>query len=220
MIGELTVEKDGVALVPNCLSDNLLNELNVAVSRSQPNTRNILAIDQISRLACSDTVKRWIAPILGEGCFAVRGILFNKNPMSNWKVAWHQDCVIAVRSRADVPGWGPWSVKAGIPHVRPPAAVLERMVTIRINLDNCGPDDGPLRVLPGSHTGGLLSDSQINAMPKDSQVVCIAIRGDAILMRPLLVHASSAARAPASRRVVHLEFAAQHLPNGLCWHTG
>ena len=105
MIGELTVEKDGVALVPNCLSDNLLNELNVAVSRSQPNTRNILAIDQISRLACSDTVRRWITPILGEGCFAVRGILFNKNPMSNRKVAWHQDCVIAVRPKSGRRAW-------------------------------------------------------------------------------------------------------------------
>jgi hypothetical protein len=42
-------------------------------------------------------------------------------------------------------------------------------------------------------------------------------QGDAILMQPLLLHASSTARLRSGRRVVHLEFAAEELPNGLRW---
>ncbi len=37
-------------------------------------------------------------------------------------------------------------------------------------------------------------------------------------MRPLLLHASSPATAPAHRRVVHLEFAPAPLSGGLEWH--
>ncbi len=37
-------------------------------------------------------------------------------------------------------------------------------------------------------------------------------------MRPLLLHASSAASVPLHRRVIHLEFAAAMLPLGLEWH--
>jgi hypothetical protein len=37
-------------------------------------------------------------------------------------------------------------------------------------------------------------------------------------MRPLLLHASSSAAEPASRRVIHVEFAADELPHGMQWH--
>jgi len=36
-------------------------------------------------------------------------------------------------------------------------------------------------------------------------------------MRPLLLHGSSAAKAPNGRRVVHLEFTADELPDGIRW---
>jgi ectoine hydroxylase-related dioxygenase (phytanoyl-CoA dioxygenase family) len=155
---------------------------------------------------------------LGPGSFAVRGILFNKLPGTNWKVAWHQDCVIAVREHRDVAGWGPWSVKGGVPHVRPRAEVLARMLAVRIHLDDCDEQKGPLRVLPGSHRCGLLSDEQIVGWPKADAVTCTVQCGDVILMHPLLLHASSAATAPVNRRVIHVEYAADDLPDGLEWH--
>ena len=37
------------------------------------------------------------------------------------------------------------------------------------------------------------------------------------MIRPLLLHASSAAESPRRRRVVHLEYAADPLPGGLDW---
>ena len=46
-----------------------------------------------------------------------------------------------------------------------------------------------------------------------------ASRGDVVLMRPLLFHASSRSRTPRARRVVHLELAPRHhLPPSLAWH--
>jgi hypothetical protein len=48
-------------------------------------------------------------------------------------------------------------------------------------------------------------------------MTCAASRGDAILMRPLLLHSSLPAKVPSSRRVVHLEFADEELPKGAEW---
>jgi ectoine hydroxylase-related dioxygenase (phytanoyl-CoA dioxygenase family) len=92
------------------------------------------------------------------------------------------------------------------------------MLTVRLSLDDCGPDNGPLNVLPGSHADGVLSPAQVEAWRhKSAPVPCLVPAGGAVLMRPLLLHASSAARLPGPRRVVHLEYAAGELPGGLEW---
>ncbi len=38
-------------------------------------------------------------------------------------------------------------------------------------------------------------------------------------MKPLVLHAPSAASDPRHRRVIHIEFAAVDLPRGLSWFT-
>lgn len=149
----------------------------------------------------------------------MRAILFDKNPQANWKVPWHQDTTIAVRERVDEPGFGPWSVKAGVVHVQPPVHVLERMITLRIHLDDCDVDNGPLLVLPGSHAHGILSDEEIERWRAGTApVACTGSRGSMVIMRPLLLHASSAAAAPRRRRILHLELAGDDLPGRLRWH--
>ena len=55
-------------------------------------------------------------------------------------------------------------------------------------------------------------------MAQAVSVVCTVPRGGALLMRPLLIHASSACMAPKPRRVIHLEFAGESLPGGLEWY--
>jgi ectoine hydroxylase-related dioxygenase (phytanoyl-CoA dioxygenase family) len=172
----------------------------------------------VGQLSRSAEVRSLVIPALGERCVAVRAILFNKTAESNWKVSWHQDVVIAVKERADVPGYGPWSIKNGVSHVRPPAAILEKMLAVCIHIDDCSDDNGPLRVLPGTHNNGILSDAEIVEMNKDREFVCSVNRGDVILMRPLLLHASSPARNSSSRRVIHIEFASAELPSPLHWH--
>jgi len=155
---------------------------------------------------------------LGRDAFPVRAICFDKTREANWKVTWHQDVTIAVRKRIETPGYGPWSIKDGLSHVQPPASVLQRMVTVRLHLDDCGDANGPLRVVPGSHVHGRLSAVDISALrARESEVHCTALRGDVILMRPLILHASSAATAPDHRRVLHIDYAIDGLPCGLEW---
>jgi ectoine hydroxylase-related dioxygenase (phytanoyl-CoA dioxygenase family) len=147
-------------------------------------------------------------------------LFFDKTAGANWKVPWHQDVSIAVRQQVEAPGFGPWSRKAGVVHVRPPVSVLQSMLTIRLHLDNCGMENGPLQVLPGSHGGGFISSEGVKTWRQNvKSVSCMVQAGGVVLMRPLLLHASSAASAPGNRRVIHLEYASgSALPAGVEWH--
>ena len=99
-----------------------------------------------------------------------------------------------------------------------PAGVLERMVTLRIHLDDCDEDNGPLEVLPGTHTSGRLSREAIaRHVELATPMLCLCARGDILALRPLLVHRSQKAKAPRRRRVLHLEYAAAMLAPGLSW---
>jgi ectoine hydroxylase-related dioxygenase (phytanoyl-CoA dioxygenase family) len=126
---------------------------------------------------------------------------------------------IAVRRKLDVPGFSAWSVKEGVTHVQPPTEIMERMITIRVHIDDCLEDNGPLQVLPGSHCHGRLSDAEIAKWSHSPGVTCPTPRGSALVMRPLLLHRSSPAKVPSHRRVLHLEFAGENLPGGLEWNV-
>jgi ectoine hydroxylase-related dioxygenase (phytanoyl-CoA dioxygenase family) len=173
---------------------------------------------EVTELADSPLVRALVGSILGPDALVARSILFDKTPDANWSVPFHQDGAIAVRERIDAPGFGPWSVKDRVHHVQPPATVLARMVTVRIHIDACDDSNGPLVVLPGTHLSGFLSDAEIARYKRNTApVTCEAAPGDAVVMRPLLLHASPKATNPRHRRVVHLEFAADALPGGLEW---
>lgn len=222
------LDAEGYALVSEALSPEELAALLSATASLPParpdevrgGYRDLFTLLPVVReLAGHAGIRRWPAAVLGPSCFAVRAILFDKTPTANWKVAWHQDLTIAVRDKLDRPGFGPWSSKAGITHVQPPVAVLERMLTVRLHLDPCGPGHGAVRVFPGSHRHGKLTPGAIYDLKERSAPVemhCGA--GGLLLMRPLLLHASSPASAPRHRRVIHLEYAAGPLPDGLRWH--
>jgi ectoine hydroxylase-related dioxygenase (phytanoyl-CoA dioxygenase family) len=127
---------------------------------------------------------------------------------------------IAVKGRTTAAGYGTWSEKEGVTHVEPPAAILEQMLAVRIHLDDCGDENGPVRVLSSSHRLGKMSGAAIDAfMGRADPLACIVDRGGILAFRPLLLHASSPSRSPAHRRVVHLEFTAAQLQNGVAWAT-
>jgi ectoine hydroxylase-related dioxygenase (phytanoyl-CoA dioxygenase family) len=156
--------------------------------------------------------------ILGKRAFAVSGTFFNKTPAANWKVPWHQDRLVKVKDRFDAEDWGPWSVKDGVIHVQPPSSVMSRVLAIRLHLDDCPAENGALRVLPGSHLYGFLKPEQTAGLPVRPESLCPVPKGGAFLMSPLLLHSSSPSTSPRSRRVIHLEFAADDLPAPFEWH--
>jgi hypothetical protein len=84
----------------------------------------------------------------------VRVLAFDKTPDANWHLPWHQDRVIAVKERADVPGFGNWTIKNGQHHVEAPAGLLAMMFNLRLHIDDCDAANGALKVVPGSHRHG------------------------------------------------------------------
>ncbi|WP_198421790.1 phytanoyl-CoA dioxygenase family protein [Lacipirellula parvula] len=180
--------------------------------------RNMLAIAAVAAFAHSRGLVELVRSHTGGEPRAARAIWFNKSPEANWLVAWHQDLAIAVRERVEAPGFGGWSVKEGVPHVQPPAEVLERMLTVRVHLDDADAENGALRVIPGTHLAGRLDAGQIEAVRCErAETICTARAGDALLMRPLLLHASGRSTSERPRRVLHIEYAGWELPHGLAW---
>ena len=225
------LEHDGFAIVPDIIGPELLDTLSQTLDTLRPGgavlerggrvyaSRDLLReAPETRRLAGSDALLDLVRPVLGPAAFVVRALLFDKTVEANWPVPWHQDLTVAVRARTEAPGYGPWTVKGGVTHVRPPVSVLERMLTIRVHLDDCRAESGPLRVVPGSHASGKLdAGATRDWLERVPARTCLVPRGGVLLMRPLLLHASSPADAPGRRRVIHLEYAADPLPGGVAW---
>jgi ectoine hydroxylase-related dioxygenase (phytanoyl-CoA dioxygenase family) len=224
------VGRDGFAIVPRVVGEeriaallSALRAISEGVGARRKGSvyaiRNLLeVVPSLREVAESAPVRSLVEPLLGAECFVVRAIFFDKTPEANWKVAWHQDLSIAVRRRVEAEGFGAWTEKAGVTHVQPPADVLRDMLALRLHLDASDETNGSLKVIPGSHLSGRLGAVEIQRWREGVEPVeCHVPRGGALLMKPLLLHASSASREPRHRRVVHLEFAARELPSGLEW---
>lgn len=221
------ISRDGYAVVRNVIGQERVSSLQRIVeklslspsSERRGGLRGILQTSpEIHDLAQSKKVLELVTPIIGDSAIPVRGLFFDKTPDANWLVSWHQDLTICVQEKLEISDYGPWTIKGGTHHVQPPTEVLESMLAVRIHLDQTSAVNGALRFIPGSHALGRLSDRQIlEIVQNNPSVICEVEAGDVILMRPLLLHASSAALTPSHRRVIHFEFANFNLPQGLKW---
>ena len=222
---------DGYFIREGVISDVEVERLRTAVAcipdgeevrrrRGVYGVRNLLEIcPAVEELARQTHIRQFVTPVLGDSAFAVRAIFFDKVPGSNWSLFWHQDNVISISARVDVAGYIGWSNKAGVWQVQPPAQILANIVAVRVHLDDCGLENGPLRVLPGSHRFGWLDDQLDDWKKRVPEVVCEVRRGGIVTMCPLLLHASARSTAAGHRRVIHIEYACDELPEGLEWNN-
>ncbi len=213
------LETHGFAIVRGVLDGGACQSLAVLLGDANgAGTRGMLRIHEVAELAQSALSELVRAHLPGTPV-PVRGIYFDKRPETNWLVAWHQDLTLAVKEQHDASGFGPWSVKDGVPHVQPPVGLLEQMLTARLHLDDTDAGNGALRVLSGTHCLGRLSAEAIqNCREMHDEMFCEAQAGDVLLMRPLLLHASSRSTSERRRRVLHIEYAGFSLPKPLEWH--
>jgi ectoine hydroxylase-related dioxygenase (phytanoyl-CoA dioxygenase family) len=168
----------------------------------------LMSIPAVEAVEKDDRLLRIARGALGDGAVPFRATLFEKSGRANWLVVWHQDTALPLASRNDSTEWGPWSLKAGVLYAHAPAWALSRVLALRIHLDASTGENGPLRVIPGSHLAGVLSDDQILELARTREKVEAHVsRGGVLAMWPLLVHSSSKARADEPRRVLHLEYA-------------
>ena len=223
--------RDGFAIVEDVVDPDRVDQLRDAITelpegdevRRKTNVygiRNLLEVCAATReLAGASEIRDLVVPVLGPDCFAVRATFFDKVPDANWKLRYHQDSVIAVKERHETPGFTSWSNKAGVLQVRPPEGVLADMLAIRIHLDDSTRQNGPLRVLAGSHQRRWPREAISQCKASFQEVTCEVPEGGVLAMRPLVLHASSASEIPQHRRIIHIEYARNHLPGRLEWHT-
>ena len=204
----------GFAILPALFSheylDQLLQEIDESTPRrSRAGIRHALSLSPVASLARQPQMMEIARDVLGPDAFPFRATLFDKSPAANWLVVWHQDTALPLRQRIDLPGWGPWSAKDGIDYAHAPSTALTQVLALRVSCDDSTLVNGPLRVLPGTHTMGVLNDETIHDLStRIAPVDCVVPKGGIVAMRPLVVHASSKSQAETPRRVLHVEYAA------------
>ena len=211
----------GFAVVPQVLTASACDALAERVAggtSASGGTRSLLQQDWCRTLAVQLRQHPLLAPLLAPGMVAVQCTYFEKSSARNWLVPVHQDLSIPVAHRVDHPSLGPWSEKEGTLFVQPPTAVLQQLIAVRVHIDACTAADGPLRVVVGSNQLGKLdAEAAAAARQTHAEQVCTVARGGALLMRPLLLHASSKSTGSSQRRVLHFLFGPAALPLGLQW---
>lgn len=213
-------EEVGAILFPGAALP-VLDALGTALERwpdGQSGTR--IAGDAVigDLLGPASTIGALISEIFGKTAVPVRAVYFDKNETNNWVLGWHQDRTIAVKQRAEVSGFGPWTVKQGILHVQPPFSVIAAMRTIRIHLDAVPHDNAPLLIASGSHKLGQVAAEKCAEAAMSLPVsACLAEPGDIWVYHTAILHASERSKRVRRRRVLQVDFAAEPLSHPLEW---
>ncbi len=225
--------RDGYALLPGVFGPADVAAMTAALERAlSANGEPAIRGDEGAVYAARNVLTLWpksavvwrreplaglLRAVLGPDLGLVRVLYFDKPPGQSWALPWHKDLTVAVRdNRRGGSAFRRPTTKAGVPHVEAPAEVLENMLTVRVHLDDVTLENGPLKVVAGSHRTGkalTLADACVRTL-------CCAA-GDVLLMRPLLAHCSNRSHPDTARhrRILHLEFAARAaLPDGYEWH--
>ena len=181
---------NGYSVYRSSLSEAELDELRDEVNRLNDHRgvglRNSLETSALVARHVKDAFG--LRHLLPNALRVVRCIIFDKSPQSNWKVGWHQDLNLKSED----------------------GQILERdklglVKTFRLHLDKTNAENGALRVLPGSHNLGALSDEERRKL-QTPEVTVDADAGEVLVMSPLLVHASNPMKANSRRRVIHVDY--------------
>jgi ectoine hydroxylase-related dioxygenase (phytanoyl-CoA dioxygenase family) len=216
------VHNQGFAIVPGVLTSNDLEPLMAKLSdpgiqRGRAGVRHAMRFPCVSALARDNRLLGLAKEVLGASALPFKATVFDKSSTANWLVVWHQDTALPLKHRRYLPDWGPWSVKDGVTYAHAPASALNKVLALRVHFDDSTAANGPLRVLPGTHVYGVLTDEAIHDLSsRVDSTECLVPRGGVLAMRPLIVHSSSKSKVQTARRVLHIEYAttqilAEHL---------
>lgn len=200
------LEGDGWCLWPGAVEETALRRLEAALPWIQVPSRRPVPLAPLLDWLAGTGLPRRMKELVGPAARPVRALLMAKGEGQDWDIGWHRDTTFAVKTPKATPGFDNWVDKGPFWQVQAPEALVAQVRSLRLHLDDSGPDTGPLLVKPGSHRGLEAEPVELNAR-----------RGDAFLMHPLLLHASARPKALAPRRVLHIEWAGFELPGGLEW---
>jgi hypothetical protein len=203
--------RDGFARIDvPVVDETVLRDIGSRLDGSMPvraGSRRLLDNPWCRALAGTIAEHPLLVPLLHPAAKAILCILFDKRLDSNWLAPWHQDIHVPMPGLVDDPRYSGWSTKEGIWFAAAPREVLEGRVAVRLAVDDCTERHGPLRVLRGTHAHGILDEDRVrDAAASVDPIDCVGPRGGVVVMRPLLVHASSKATASTPRRVLHFVY--------------
>ena len=228
MKNEITSE--GFTILNNVYTENEIEKIIFLIEKkTENNTENatfrksqdLFAIRQFHKeipetldFIFNQNLKDIIENTFGKGYFITKSIYFDKPEKSNWFVAYHQDLTISVNKKIEIENFENWTVKQNQFAVQPPTAILEKNFTIRIHIDKTTKDNGALKVINNSHSKGIF---RVENLEIENETICEVEKGGIMIMRPLLFHASNKTTNNERRRVIHIEFSNQQLPDGIDW---
>ncbi|WP_432449714.1 phytanoyl-CoA dioxygenase family protein [Aliiroseovarius marinus] len=214
-------EKRGHLWLRSALSDSQLAPFDVIADQNHRAGQRLPAKGaELRKVLAPDAPLQQLINKIDTQAQPVRAVVFNKIEGANWGVPWHQDRVICVDQRQDVPGFTNWTEKAGVVHCEPPVELLRQMLFVRVHLDDADDQNGAMQTAIGSHALGLVpsekAEAAASSFPIDSGD---AQRGDVLIMNMLTLHASKPAVRQSSRRVFRFDYAGFDLPAPLRWAT-
>jgi ectoine hydroxylase-related dioxygenase (phytanoyl-CoA dioxygenase family) len=226
------INSEGFAIIDKVYSENEINKIiseiekvteNETTSSTFRKSEDLFAIRQFHKeipktlnFIFNQKLREIIKSNFGENYFITKSIYFDKPEKSNWFVGYHQDLTISVNQKIEIENYENWTTKQNQFAVQPPKEILEQNFTIRIHIDKTTKENGALKVLNKSHEKGIVRAENIE-VEKEIETICEVEKGGIMIMKPLLFHASNKTTNNERRRVIHIEFSNQKLPNELEW---
>ncbi|CAM3033257.1 Phytanoyl-CoA dioxygenase (PhyH) [Flavobacterium succinicans] len=226
------INSEGFVIIEKVYSENEIEKIISEIEKITENeTRNstfrksedLFAIRQFLKeipetlnYIFNQNLREIIKSNFGENYFITKSIYFDKPEKSNWFVAYHQDLTISVDKKMETKNFENWTTKQNQFAVQPPKEILEQNFTIRIHIDKTTKENGALKVLNKSHKKGIIRTEKIE-LENEMETICEVEKGGIMIMKPLLFHASNKTTNYERRRVIHIEFSNQNLPNELEW---
>ncbi|KAF2333283.1 phytanoyl-CoA dioxygenase family protein [Flavobacterium nitrogenifigens] len=226
------ISSEGFSIINNVFTENEIENLISLIENKTANnqenytfrkSQDLFAIRQFHKeipetlpFIFNKKLQDIVESTFGKGFFITKSIYFDKPEKSNWFVAYHQDLTISVNQKIEAENFENWTVKQNQFAVQPPTEILENNFTIRIHIDKTTKENGALKVINNSHSKGILRIEKLD-FEKEKETICEVEKGGIMIMKPLLFHASNKTTNNERRRVIHIEFSKQQLPNGLEW---
>lgn len=192
---------EGFYVKPKLLDSVELDELRTAVAGGFTQSTRLALSNPVVHIYSSIVASRLESSLewfKGNRCLSCH--YFTKSETENWMVPFHRDEFFMVQSDVDLGEISDVCMKEGVQFGRFSATLLRRIVAVRVALDAIPANHGPLRVIPRSHV-----DDGRNDAHQDEMVVTQSA-GDALLMSPMLLHASGKVDGPHVRRVLHYAY--------------
>lgn len=208
-------KENGFLILEKMVSNETLVDIEDSLKTfhlQQAGSRELLTEPWCCSLANQLKTNPLLNNVLPDAPIAIQCTFFQKTTDKNWLVPLHQDLSIPLKEKLVLEGFTGWSKKQGFIFAQPPANVLEKIVAVRIHLDDCHEEHGPLKVVAGTHLLGKIPEKDwLTIRDKYGEHLCTVSAGGAVIMHPLILHASSKAEQANGRRVLHFLFAPKAL---------